>query len=102
MPREFDPKSEKHFPLLIIKAVEPGCTTELQIEICSTGQVERLTTADDAETDDKLFDEAVLRAFRAAWKVYQYQHSTLRECPACRSHMIPSEIACLHCGAVSD
>src|SRR3990167_1866534 len=29
---EFDPQSETHHPLLIIKAVEPGCTTELQIE----------------------------------------------------------------------
>lgn len=67
---EFDPKSERHFPLLIIKAVEPGCTTELQIEETISGRVVRLTTAEDAERDEKLFDREVLAAFRRAWNAY--------------------------------
>lgn len=65
---EFDPTSERHFPLLIIKAVEPGCTTELQIEDVQSGKVTRLTTTEDADQDEALFEHAVLEAFRAAFR----------------------------------
>lgn len=65
---EFDPECERHHPLLIIKEVDPGCTTELQIELCRTGYIIRLSTTEDPEADDKRFEEAILAAFRAAWK----------------------------------
>lgn len=68
--REFDPKSEKHFPLLIIKAVEPGCTTELQIEDVINGDIVRLTTTDDEATDDQAFREAILAAWLKVWHEY--------------------------------
>jgi hypothetical protein len=68
---EFDPESERHFPLLIIKAVEPGCTTELQIEDCDTGQVTRVSTTDDAENDDIAFMGAIRVAWEKAWERYQ-------------------------------
>lgn len=55
---EFEPTSEKHFPLLIIKAVEPGCTTEIQIEDALTGKILRYTTTDDGDADDALFLDA--------------------------------------------
>lgn len=71
MAREFDPRSERHHPLLIIKAVEPGCTTELQIEDVATGRIVRLTTAENADEDDALFEREVLAAWRRAWVAYQ-------------------------------
>jgi hypothetical protein len=64
---EFDPKTERHFPLLIVKYVEPGCTTELQIENCISGEVHRFTTTDNSTKDDELFEKMVLEAYRAAW-----------------------------------
>jgi hypothetical protein len=73
MPNEFDPKSERHYPLLIIKAVEPGCTTELQIEDAVTGEVTRLTTTEDAADDDMTFERAVLTAFAKGWQRYAEQ-----------------------------
>lgn len=65
---EFDPECERHWPLLTIKKVDPGCTMELQIEIAYTGEVIRLTTTDDEAGDDARFEAAVLAAFRKAWK----------------------------------
>lgn len=73
MPNEFDPTSEKHFPLLIIKAVEPGCTTELQIENTLTGEVTRFTTTEDPSDDEKVFATAIQIAWEKAWLVYQFQ-----------------------------
>lgn len=66
---EFDPTSEKHFHLLTVKAVEPGCTTELQIEMLD-GTLLRFTTTDISERDDELFERQVLNSFRAAWRYY--------------------------------
>lgn len=66
--KEFDPECERHKPLLIVKAVDPGCTLELQIENCITGQVMRLTTTDHPESDSKRFEDALIKAFREAWK----------------------------------
>lgn len=65
--KEFDPECERHYPLLIIKAVEPGCTTELQIEDVRNGEVIRLTTTDNASKDIETFKTAVLQAFTKAW-----------------------------------
>lgn len=65
--KEFDPEYELHHPLLIVKAVDPGCTLELQIENCRTGQVTRITTTDDSDTDRRAFEEALIATFRAAW-----------------------------------
>lgn len=69
MHTEFDPTTEQHFPLLLIKAVEPGCTTEIQLELID-GTVMRFTTTEDADQDDKLFEEKVLDCFRYAWRHY--------------------------------
>jgi hypothetical protein len=63
---EFDSECEKHFPLLVVKAVDPGCTLELQIEDARTGQITRLTTTDG--DDRAVFEAALLKAFRAAWQ----------------------------------
>ena len=66
--KEFDPECERHLPVLIVKAVDPGCTLELQIEDCTTGKVTRLTTTEDPNQDLASFEAAVLSAFRAAWR----------------------------------
>lgn len=68
--REFDPECERHFPLISIKMVEPGCTSEIQIENAITGTVQRYTTTDNPEADLLLFEEAILSTFRTAFKSY--------------------------------
>lgn len=68
--KEFDPECERHFPLLIVKAVEPGCTTEIQIENAQTGNVIRLTTADDPKADEQLFVTVLGRTFLHAFRAY--------------------------------
>lgn len=65
--REFDPSKERHRPLLIVKSVDPGCTLELQIENCVTGEVTRLTTGDSDAADRVAFEKAVVDALRKAW-----------------------------------
>ena len=69
--KEFDPECELHHPLLIIKAVEPGCTTELQIEHAQSGRIVRLTTTENADADRATFERAVLESFRTAWALYE-------------------------------
>lgn len=66
--KEFDPECELHRPLLIVKTVDPGCTTELQIEDCRSGRVVRLTTTDNEVRDALEFESALLDAFRKAWR----------------------------------
>lgn len=66
--KEFDPECELHRPLLIVKAVDPGCTTELQIEDCRSGRVVRLTTTDNEVRDALEFEAAILDVFRKAWR----------------------------------
>lgn len=65
--KEFDPTKETHHPLLIVKAVDPGCTLELQIENAVTGEVVRLTTTESASGDMWEFERALLKQFRIAW-----------------------------------
>lgn len=60
---EFDPTSEKHHVAMIVKWVEPGCTTELQIEQ-SDGTVTRMTTTEDGRVDRQLFLNVVMLAFQ--------------------------------------
>ena len=69
MHTEFDPTTEQHFPLLLIKAVEPGCTTEIQLELID-GTVERFTTTEDADRDEELFEQQIIDCFRKAWGYY--------------------------------
>lgn len=64
--QEFDPECERHFQIMIVKLVDPGCTIELQIEICKSGKVYRFTSTDNAEQDDAVFATAVLAAFKEA------------------------------------
>jgi len=65
---EFDPECERHYPMLTIKYVDPGCTYELQIENGITGHVTRLTSTDDPDEDKRIFEAAVLKCFReVAW-----------------------------------
>lgn len=66
--KEFDPECELHFPLVIVKAVDPGCTLELQIENAVTGRVTRLTSTDDSQHDMQEFEAALIINFREAWK----------------------------------
>jgi len=66
--KEFDPKCERHYPLLIVKAVDPGCTIEVQIENCMTGEVTRLTTGEEHDYDMALFEAAIIKAFRLAFQ----------------------------------
>jgi hypothetical protein len=65
--KEFDPECERHWPILIVKAVDPGCTLELQIEIPHSKSVIRLTSTDDPGRDKKAFLDAVSKAFSEAW-----------------------------------
>ena len=65
--KEFDPECETHRPVLIIKAVDPGCTLELQIEMCASGRVVRITTTDNPEDDMTSFEAAIIKAFREVW-----------------------------------
>lgn len=67
--KEFNPAFERHFPVLIVKAVDPGCTLELQIESAHDGSVIRLTTTESPEVDKKVFLKAVTDAFTKAWAV---------------------------------
>ena len=64
--KEFDPECERHWPLLIIKKVDPGCTEELQIENAETGEVVRITTTDNPAADMIKFETAILEQFRKA------------------------------------
>jgi hypothetical protein len=64
--REFDPTKELHYPVLLVKLIDPGCTAELQIENAVTGEVTRLTTTEDGD-DEQVFIDALTTAFRAAW-----------------------------------
>lgn len=64
---EFDPELEVHLPLLYVKAVDPGCTWELQIELAHSGKVIRLTTTDSDLRDRKAFEKALVEAFWLAW-----------------------------------
>ncbi len=70
--KEFDPECERHHPLLIIKAVDPGCTLELQIEMVSSGKIIRLTSTEDGKVDQQTFEQAILTSFREAWAKWNY------------------------------
>ena len=65
--KEFDPESEKHYPLLIVKVVDPGCTLELQLEDCVSGTVYRMTTTEDEVDDRKVFRRRLDEVFDLVW-----------------------------------
>jgi len=66
MPRpEFDPTSERHYTVLTVKLVDPGCTLELQLEE-RDGTVTRLTTGENPEYDREIFRAAAMAAFDRA------------------------------------
>lgn len=71
--KEFDPECERHFPVLLVKAVDPGCTIELQIER-RNGQVERYTTGENFASDMRTFKAAVLRAFEEEWAAFEEKY----------------------------
>lgn len=71
--QEFDPECEKHFPLLVVKAVDPGCTIELQIENGITGKVTRLSSTESIDRDRDAFEKALLSAFRNAWSHFTHR-----------------------------
>jgi hypothetical protein len=66
--KEFDPECERHWPLLLVKAVNPGCTLELQIENAVTGKVVRITSTEAPDCDDAYMEAAVVEQFRIAWR----------------------------------
>ena len=69
---EFDPTSEKHYPALIVKFIDPGCTFELQIEEAHTGLVTRITSTESPEHDQHDFEQALLDAFRREMKAHGF------------------------------
>lgn len=71
--KEFDPRCECHYPLFIVKAVEPGCTTEFQVENALTGEVKRITTTEDAAEDFLAFRNMVLAVAIEVWDKYSSQ-----------------------------
>lgn len=66
--KEFDPTKEKHHPLLIIKAVDPGCTLELQIEDAVSGEVVRITTTESESSDQEVMVAKIVAMFTRAWE----------------------------------
>lgn len=68
--REFDPSSERHYPLFSVVAVEPGCTTEWQFVNHQTGEVTRITTTDNPAIDEQAFHHAALEVAKQSWKSY--------------------------------
>jgi hypothetical protein len=65
--KEFDPSAERHWPLILVKAVDPGCTLEIQIENCVTGEVTRVTTTENAAADESNIARAITSAYLAAY-----------------------------------
>lgn len=65
--KEFDPECEKHYPIMIIKAIDPGCTLEIQIE-CADGRVIRDTTTNDPHGDRIRFRGIVVEQFDRMWE----------------------------------
>lgn len=68
--KEFDPSCERHYPLFSVKAVEPGCTTEWQLENAQTGEVVRVTTTEDPAADSAACLHAVIKMATEAWHEY--------------------------------
>lgn len=68
---EFDPKSELHYPLLIVKVVDPGCTLELQIEVALTGKLVRISSTEFPKVDMELFVSALVSQFKDAWNLFK-------------------------------
>jgi hypothetical protein len=64
--KEFDPECELHYPILIVKMVDPGCTFELQLEFPRSGTILRITSTESPEEDETRFLEAVKGAFEEA------------------------------------
>ena len=58
---EFDPETECHYTIFAVKAGDPGCTLEVQIEERS-GRVTRLTTTEDSKQDRQTIQDSVLAA----------------------------------------
>jgi len=55
---QFEPASETHHFGFMVKLVEPGCTSEVQIEERS-GRVTRITTTENADNDYNAIHAAV-------------------------------------------
>lgn len=76
--KEFDPECERHFPLLIVKAVDPGCTLEFQIENVPSGRVVRITTTESEEHDMQNMRQA-LEQFAYALTLFERQERKRRD-----------------------
>ncbi len=73
--KEFDPECERHYPLITVKAVDPGCTLEFQIENALTGQVTRITTTESEDDDMKTVRQAILEQFAYALVLWERKES---------------------------
>jgi hypothetical protein len=69
MKTEFDPSSELHHFGFLVKAVDPGCTVELQIEE-KNGHVVRITSTESPERDFEVMRSAVVAAFERFFQRY--------------------------------
>lgn len=65
--KEFDPTYERHYPLLIVKTVDPGCTIELQIENSLTGEITRITSTESPDEDERVMVAKLTEVFLDAW-----------------------------------
>lgn len=65
--KEFDPECERHHVILLVKAVNAGCTLEMQIENSLSGVVRRLSTTNSPKDDIEDFKKAVVEAFEEVW-----------------------------------
>lgn len=65
--KEFDPTKEKHHFGFVVKAINPGCTVEMQIED-SEGTVTRITSTESRQDDYNAMYAAVNHAFNDWFK----------------------------------
>jgi hypothetical protein len=59
--KQFEPTSETHHFGFVVKAVDPGCTLEVQIEE-RDGRVTRLTTTESTSDDREAIRAAIAEA----------------------------------------
>lgn len=67
--RQFEPSSETHHFGFMVKAVDPGCTLEVQIEEID-GRVTRITTTENTEADKREIEASVLQALNRFMALY--------------------------------
>lgn len=73
----YDPMSEKHFPLLVVKIIDNGNEEELQIENCRTGGITRLSP--DGQFDSRTIETTVALCLKSVLREYQREKKEKEE-----------------------